>query len=1084
MVKDEATLEASGRKRKRRNIGSFPCSKCHKVFTRSDHLARHYLNHQPKEVYVCNHIITDHKGDKKKCGKTFVRKDLQERHLKRHAFLQNSEVPEEGAEIHMQSAPTKDADEPSQIVKGGTRFGSNGMPNSEEILVPPQLPGQNVSAPPMPAMAFPPPPDHVPVRPLQITPGLFDSPLLYPGSPDASQPKYEQVKSYRPKMEQHFARLGQPIVHSNPMIHPEQLLVHPDQLVRQEIIPRQDNLSYYGMHSPVNNKQEYRNHGTFPQSQNDILLWLFTESPPDGPRSAEPFMLEPLRPNGHIEHEPKTPLTGEHNPTLPLSNNDSDLLRNLGLQELNFFSNSNNPLDIAVFENADLAVPHSDRSVFSLTTSTGSSNSPSTNTDSFTPATIGEGPILESDASIIAKKLDLHLKRNSPLNTLFYVDEVIVDRMIEALPQLSRESLAEVLLEKSERFSVEDKLSFCLFSYWESFNSRFSIIHRVSFDTKTCEPLLMLSMIIIGCMYYPGSNETVENYQMSPEYKLAVMIASPLRFALFQHKDFKSPVKVWVLQTLNLLEWCEKNYLPREMHERAHIHHGTTVQLLRRSPFLGGNPTVANRAVTSASDTCVEDDASDGNSDVEESSNADHDLFHKWVESESMKRVTFMTFYVDIMDYVKFRHNPQIPFYQLQLLNLPCHENQLWDSEEVNGSFRKLVKRQKRLQRSRDTRPLKNNNKIKPGMNFITAIKAIMRSQNIKDSNSKLPAFVRSILLGGLVSIMHEMQQVELQSKFTSLMGPDRTERTRNHTWKSVLTKVFDDWDMGHSSGHGLDYLWNNHKGQCSFPMYHLVQIVGFCDINHYDIAIFAGSPRNMSVEASLKDFQIVQKKLQSIWSKDCKLRTVDELINTKSVIHCYWVLWEHLLTPLNQSGELTSNYFAYAWNMGCNSLGSLYVLSVAMLVLWCNVFSVHGLESESFADFEEKILSQELRDYKKLLEYSAEDGYHYLFRIQTQFIEGLRRHGPLEGYLLHTLGKRASTVPLNAVVHRYCEILPLVELRQNISGLCFLVGTELLKSQWPIIRENAKLILNCGLRSVGKKAVQCPDLFENEFQG
>ena len=71
------------------------------------------------------------------------------------------------------------------------------------------------------------------------------------------------------------------------------------------------------------------------------------------------------------------------------------------------------------------------------------------------------------------------------------------------------------------------------------------------------------------------------------------------------------------------------------------------------------------------------------------SDTTDHDLFEKWVESEGMKRITFMTFYLDIIDFIKFRHNPQILFYQLQLLNLPCDDEHLWELTEVNGSFKK-----------------------------------------------------------------------------------------------------------------------------------------------------------------------------------------------------------------------------------------------------------------------------------------------------------------------------------------------------------------------------------------------------------
>lgn len=49
---------------------------CGKCFQRSEHLARHKLNHNPKKIFQC---------PQPGCKKTFVRHDLLVRHLKRHA---------------------------------------------------------------------------------------------------------------------------------------------------------------------------------------------------------------------------------------------------------------------------------------------------------------------------------------------------------------------------------------------------------------------------------------------------------------------------------------------------------------------------------------------------------------------------------------------------------------------------------------------------------------------------------------------------------------------------------------------------------------------------------------------------------------------------------------------------------------------------------------------------------------------------------------------------------------------------------------------------------------------------------------
>ncbi|KAF5014867.1 hypothetical protein F66182_14005, partial [Fusarium sp. NRRL 66182] len=47
---------------------------CGKRFLRAEHLARHRLNHSPKQIYQCP-----------SCPKRFVRKDLLRRHEERHA---------------------------------------------------------------------------------------------------------------------------------------------------------------------------------------------------------------------------------------------------------------------------------------------------------------------------------------------------------------------------------------------------------------------------------------------------------------------------------------------------------------------------------------------------------------------------------------------------------------------------------------------------------------------------------------------------------------------------------------------------------------------------------------------------------------------------------------------------------------------------------------------------------------------------------------------------------------------------------------------------------------------------------------
>lgn len=1158
---DSPQQDDDGKRRKRRNIGSFPCSKCSKIFTRSDHLARHYLNHQPKEVYVCEHLIKTHNGKTQLCGKTFVRKDLKERHLKRHMMLQDpskgdddgkfptsdtspgatpeiksSELPSMHRASIASIPPSSEAEallnvhivppgQVNQVSQTGLAPDPRSLPSNlpeVRLVNPPVQQLQGPSQPPLPQQQVPQPFQPQTMGQRQDFSGSY--PPIYAGNTNPMPPR----NSYVP--DGNVGNVGNAMGQNGPVYPNVGNNISPpgmSPIINQEMSginvqgPKPPVPQYMG--PPPTFKQEYQppigqrfpmntnGNSGFPQSQNDILSWLFMESPgmsrlptkSNMTSSSSPQSLQSDSRFNQMNQPQLSPSTHQLlNNDRPLYEDDVGLLTpfyhnppemNVGLQDLNFFLNNDNPLDEVFFRGETqpdnlLGDKHFPPGI-SMYPSTVSSSSPSNTNDSLTPRTADHSPTA-SDFEPIEKRLEAHSRANRPPNKHFFVDSRIMRRMLDALPQVTLDSISNIFRNENESFTLEDRISFYVYGYWEAFHSRFSILHKPSFDTATCEPLLLLSMILIGCMYCSDSIGDSENHKMCPEFKLSLLIAVPLRFTLFQHEDFKSPVKVWILQSLNMLEWCEKNYLLRAMHERAHIHHGTTVQLLRRSPFLGGNPTVANKAVTSASDTGAsggEEEASDGGaSDIEETSSRDQVLFRKWVESESMKRVTFMTFYLDVIDYIKFRHNPQIPFFQLQLLNLPCDEDALWNADDMDGSFKKLVKRQKKLQKSNNqgVRKLKEHGKVRPGMNFLSALKKIMKSQRLTSKNN-IPLFTQSILFGGLVSIMHQMQQAELQNNFTLLMATEKSEQQKNQVWKKILTRVFDTWESEMHIDHlhlTNDPYFGIRKGQCKFPMYHLAQIIGISDINHYDIAIFGGSPGNMSVDATSKDLGIVLRKLASMWNKNSKMNTVNDLVNYKSVIHCYWLLWSLMLAPLGSDGNPIEGPVTYGWRADHDFYDSMYAISIATLVLWCYTYSSTGLESETYKDLEATMSLDDQRDYERVRQLSREDGYQFLFRIRQEFTQALKNDGLKEDHYLHSVAPRASLTPLHTVISKYCELLPTITDKQNISGLCFLVGTNLLKSQWQVIRENAKLIINCGLRSIGKKNVHCPDLFDNAF--
>ncbi|GMF07107.1 unnamed protein product [[Candida] boidinii] len=173
------------------------------------------------------------------------------------------------------------------------------------------------------------------------------------------------------------------------------------------------------------------------------------------------------------------------------------------------------------------------------------------------------------------------------------------------------------------------KLERLLSIYWNFFHVRFPILHKPTFIAKNSPTLLLLAMIMLGAKLsncVPDLSSSIEEKLINPK-TLADQIANPLRWLLFSSPHFQPPAKSWIIQSLLILEFYEKNCSSRVLHERAHLHHGTTIQLLRRSPTLGGSPLKSSTA----------DDANTsstrGNNGGNTRSSGER-LLQQWIEAE------------------------------------------------------------------------------------------------------------------------------------------------------------------------------------------------------------------------------------------------------------------------------------------------------------------------------------------------------------------------------------------------------------------------------------------------------------------
>ena len=74
---------------------------------------------------------------------------------------------------------------------------------------------------------------------------------------------------------------------------------------------------------------------------------------------------------------------------------------------------------------------------------------------------------------------------------------------------------------------------------------QYPILHKPTFTPDKCPSGLLWIIIAIGAA-------------LIRENTLAKLIATPLRWAIFESEDFDPPVRLWVIQSLLLLEVYEK----------------------------------------------------------------------------------------------------------------------------------------------------------------------------------------------------------------------------------------------------------------------------------------------------------------------------------------------------------------------------------------------------------------------------------------------------------------------------------------------------------------------------------------------
>ncbi|KAK3075202.1 hypothetical protein LTS18_014087, partial [Coniosporium uncinatum] len=270
-------------------------------------------------------------------------------------------------------------------------------------------------------------------------------------------------------------------------------------------------------------------------------------------------------------------------------------------------------------------------------------------------------------------------------------------------------------------------------SYWMHFHPQIPILHKPSFSPNMCPDLMLIAMMALGasCLEKTYGYAVTQNCA-----EFANFIAWHLRWKIFMDADFRPPAKLWIFQTLLLLEMYEKMYSTRPLHERAHIHHATTLTLMRRGSSLIGRSSVD-------SPPSVKGDRHNSNGSIVNMSgtNTPDDWWNNWISNEATRRAAFAAFLMDSIHATMFGHSAVMVAHEMRL-PLPCDES-LWvaTSGADVGRFEQQMHQQG----------------IKP-TTFLDGLKKTLNGQSVRTNS-----FGRTIIMAGLLSVSWHMNQRDLQ---------------------------------------------------------------------------------------------------------------------------------------------------------------------------------------------------------------------------------------------------------------------------------------------------------------------------------
>ncbi|ROV91201.1 hypothetical protein VMCG_09350 [Cytospora schulzeri] len=374
-----------------------------------------------------------------------------------------------------------------------------------------------------------------------------------------------------------------------------------------------------------------------------------------------------------------------------------------------------------------------------------------------------------------------------------------------------------------------DSLQSWLDLYFTQFNTAYPLVHLPTFEPSQIEPLLLLSIILLGATYSDKN-----------AHQLAVCIHDVIRPSIFAHAGFSPRPELWTLQTILLVECFGKSRAGQKQHDMSHLFHGLLINLIRRSDC----QSIAN--IPGPSQDAVSQEAA----------------WRHWAEAEQKKRLALLCFMWDTQHAVLFCQSLCMSSFELRCA-VPCSQS-VWEAPDA-ASWASA------WQSASSQSPAGSRPAVPMFLpmvkSYLTPVPSSSTSQH-----EGLNALSLVLALHGLMSVSWDMQRRDQTS-----LGVNSITGTT--TWRDLISKAYDRWkgdfDMycrdaaaaSAESGDGTASEWATFAAAYG-TIYHSAQALLYMDF--LDVQIYAGARHILGRPVQQQDY-VRSSKVVKRWAANSR---------------------------------------------------------------------------------------------------------------------------------------------------------------------------------------------------------------------